>query len=214
MANEGAGRPGRPPGQQGQALLDTARDAFLEHGFTETTMRLIASRAGVSKSSLYREHPSKDALYVAVVSDWTARGRNAMQPHLDTLVSAPDLRRGLVEFCTVLRAAVLSPTVARMRTLVAAQSDRFPDVARGYWESSWEANIAALARALATLVDAGRMVVDDPQVCAEQLVWLTVGGPVTEQTLCGTREGDHPSQDREDDRVEEAVMTFASRFVV
>lgn len=200
---------GRPPGQQGRELLDTARGAFLEHGFDGTTMDMLATRAGVSKSSLYREHGSKDALYMAVVTDWTKRGRDAMGPALQELATAADVQRGVVDFCALLLEAVLSPSVMLMRRLVAAQADRFPEVAQHYWTSSWGDNIAALADVLAQLGAAGRLDVDDPQMAAEQLVWLTVGGPLNAQTLTGPHTTDVDDSER---RVDAAAHTFLSRY--
>lgn len=200
---------GRPPGQQGQELLDTARGAFLEHGFEGTTMDMVASRAGVSKSSLYREHRSKDALYQAVVSDWTNRGRDAMRPALQQLVAVGDVERGLSDFCSLLLEAVLSSSVALMRRLVSSQADRFPDVAQHYWTSSWDANIEALADVLSELDAAGRLDVDDPRTAAEQLVWLTVGGPLNAQTLTGNHA---MGADGRGSLANAAARTFLARY--
>lgn len=204
---DGVAATGRPPGRQGQELLDTARTAFLQHGFDGTTMQHVATTAGISKSSLYAEHASKDDLFIAVVTDWAGRGRGAMQPHLDALVAEPDVQVGLSDFCALLLEAVLSRPVLRMRRLVTAQADRFPEVARLYLEASWQANIRALADSLSRLDAAGRLVVDDPLVAADQLVWLTVGGPMNAQAIAGE---DHATVD-EGDHVAAAVATFLAR---
>ena len=175
--------PGRPAGLRGADLLGVAREVFLDRGFAGTTMQEVAARAGVSKASLYQEHPSKDALFAAVVTDWARRGRGAMRPALDALLGAGSVRTGLVDFLQTLQAAVLDDGPLRMRRLVAAESDRFPDVAAQYVAASWDANMTALAETLLLLHDRGAIAIPDPQVAAEQLTWMAVGGPLNAQTL-------------------------------
>jgi TetR/AcrR family transcriptional repressor of mexJK operon len=207
MSEPNARPPGRPPGSQGAELLAVARAMFLERGFDRTTMSEVARRAAISKSSLYREHPSKDDLFVAVVVDWTRRGRDAMRPHLDRLADAPDLEQGLHEFAAVLADAIVSPSVADMRRLVASEARRFPEVAATYLETSWQDNISTLATTLAAIAEQGRLNLDDAHTAADQLVWLTTGPSLNEHTLTG----DH-DRTATDARVASAVSTFLARY--
>lgn len=182
----GVRRRGRPAGRQGDELLAVARQVFLDLGFTAATMQEVATRAGISKASLYREHPSKDDLFAAVVADWAARGRGAMRPYLDRLVGSENLHEALVEFATTLQAAVLSPDVIRMRRLVAAEADRFPDTAAQYLADSWTSNIAALGDTIAELADRDRVHAPDPWLAAHQFTWIAVGAALNAQTIGGT----------------------------
>lgn len=179
------GRPGRPAGRQGEELLVIARQVFLELGFSGATMQEVATRARISKTSLYREHPSKDELFAAVVVDWARRGRGAMRPHLDRLLAAEDMRNALVELATTLQAAVLAPDVIRMRRLVAAESDRFPETAATYLADSWDSNISALGDAIAELVARGDVSPTNPWLAAHQFTWTAVGAPLNAQTIGG-----------------------------
>ena len=183
-ASEARG-PGRPAGRQGPELLAVARDVFLEFGFAGATMQEVATRAGISKSSLYREHASKDELFCAVVTDWAAQGRNAMRPHLDRLLAADDVSRAFVELATTLQRAVLDPDVTRMRRLVAAEADRFPDTAATYLADSWTSNINALAETIRALADRNDLHVTDPWVAAHQFTWTAVGAPLNAHTIGG-----------------------------
>ena len=158
---------------------------FLEHGFAGTTMHDVASRAGISKASLYREHGSKDALFAAVVTDWAARGRGAMRPLVERLLTAPDLHAALVELAGTIQAAVLAADVVQMRRLVTAESERFPDVAADYLAASWDSNIAALAHTLAELGARGALHVDDPHIAAHQFTWTAVGAALNAHTIAG-----------------------------
>ena len=176
--------PGRPAGPRGTDLVAVARLAFLENGFAGTTMQDVAARAGISKTSLYREHASKDDLFAAVVLDWAARGRGAMRPALDAFLATEPLRTGLLELVRAVQVAVLDEAPLRMRRLVAAEAERSPRVSERYVAASWDANIAELAGALATLRDRGSIRSGtDPHLAAEQLTWMAVGAPLNAQTL-------------------------------
>ncbi|WP_322921218.1 TetR/AcrR family transcriptional regulator [Nocardioides renjunii] len=176
-------RRGRPSGSQGDDLLSVARAVMLERGLDGATVSEVAARARISKSSLYREHASKDELYSAVVRDWAARGRGAMRPALDALLAADDVRAGLLALARTVQAGVLAPDVVRMRRLVAAESLRFPEVAAGYVADSWDANIADLAEALRELDRRGALSIDDPATAAHQITWLAVGEHLNARTL-------------------------------
>jgi TetR/AcrR family transcriptional regulator, mexJK operon transcriptional repressor len=178
-------RPGRPAGLQGAELLAAAREVFLEFGFGGATMQEVAKRARISKASLYREHESKDELFAAVVTDWAAQGRGAMRPHLDRLFAADDVRGALLELAATLQAAVLAPDVVRMRRLVAAESDRFPEAAAAYLADSWTRNIAALADTIAALAAEGRVHATDPLLAAHQFTWTAVGAALNAHTIAG-----------------------------
>jgi TetR/AcrR family transcriptional repressor of mexJK operon len=183
---------------------------FLEHGFTGTTMDVVSARARISKQTLYREYASKDQLFAAVVRDWVDRGHDAMRPHTRALLETPDVRAGLLRLAGVLHAGVLSAPVLRMRRLVAAEAERFPDVAADYVERSWNRNQHLLADALADLARRGRLALDDAEMAAEQFTWLVLAAPLNRLTLqASTR----PFSERALEVIAaEAVTTFLSRF--
>lgn len=203
-------RPGRPSGSAGSELLEIARSEFLAKGYAGTTMAEIARAARISKNSLYREYASKDVLYAAVVTDWVDRGRDAMRPHTEALVTAPDTVDELRRLAHTIQAAVLSPSVRQMRALVAAESTRFPEVATDYVRRSWERNIQSLADAFAVLAERGAISTDAPFLAAEQFTWLAVAAPLNRMTLDA---GALPYTQSELEAIaDEAVATFVSRF--
>ncbi len=51
-----------------ERILDAAFDAVLDFGLSRTTVEDVAQRAGLSRQTVYRYFPSKDALIVALVS--------------------------------------------------------------------------------------------------------------------------------------------------
>lgn len=203
-------RRGRPSGSTGTDLLAIAREVFLTQGFAGATMDAIAAGARISKQTLYRQYPSKDGLFAAVVRDWVDRGHDAMRPHTRALLEAPDLREGLLALARVLQAGVLSPPVLQMRTLIAAEADRFPEVAADYVARSWNRNQGLLADALVELAAQGRLDLARADVAAEQFTWLALAAPLNRLTL---QAGAQPYSREELDAVAvEAVTTFLSRF--
>lgn len=174
-------------------MLAVAREVFLELGFGGATMQEVATRARISKTSLYREHESKDELFAAVVNDWAERGRDAMRPHLDRLLTADDLHRAFVELATTLQAAVLDPDVIRMRRLVAAESDRFPETAATYLADGWTSNINALAGTITELAARRNLHVADPWLAAHQFTWTAVGAALNAHTIGGSSATTPPS---------------------
>ena len=202
---------GRPRGAEGAGLLDVARQMFLDSGFAGTTMADVATRARVSKSSLYRDFPSKDSLFEAVISDWVQRGRNALHPHVDALLAADDLEAALRRFASVLQAGVLADPVARVRRVVMAEAQHFPAVARAYAES-WDRNVEMLADTFAELMRRGSLIQHDPEVAARQFTWLVLADPLNARSLGPF--SDQLDAERLAATADEAVETFGARFLV
>jgi TetR/AcrR family transcriptional regulator, mexJK operon transcriptional repressor len=201
---------GRPRGSDSRQLLDIARQLFTEQGFRGTTMDAVAAKAHVSKQSLYRDYASKDELYSAVVRDWVERGFDGMRPHAAALAKADDARAGLLAIAHIMQAGILSPPVLQMRTLIAAEASRFPEIAADYVERSWTRNIHMLAEALRALADRGLLHLDHPELAAEQLTWLVIAAPLNRLTLQAGADP-YPAEELEE-LATQGVTTFISRF--
>ena len=52
-----------------KAILDIARDIFLEQGYAATSMSAVAARLGGSKGTLYNYFSSKEELFSAMVRE-------------------------------------------------------------------------------------------------------------------------------------------------
>ena len=73
MTNDGIQR-GRPRSQQAhQAILAAAAELLLERALSDVSMDAVAQRAGVSKATIYRWWPTKEALALdALYTEWSA----------------------------------------------------------------------------------------------------------------------------------------------
>lgn len=116
----------------------------------------------------------------------------------------------LLGLARVLQTGLLSPPVLQMRTLIAAEAHRFPDVAADYVTRNWTRNIRMLAEALGVLTARGLLRIDDPDLAAEQLTWLVVAAPLNRVTL---QAGAHPyAADEVESLATQGVTTFLSRY--
>ena len=62
-------RTGATPEQQERAIIEAATYEFADVGIRRANMDLVARRAGVSRSTLYRRFPNKEELLTAVLGD-------------------------------------------------------------------------------------------------------------------------------------------------
>ncbi|MFE6972125.1 TetR/AcrR family transcriptional regulator [Streptomyces sp. NPDC057682] len=169
----------RPTGPRAEAkraaIVKAARAAFLRDGFG-VGMDTIAADAGVSKVTVYNHFGSKEALFTAVIADALDEPLGgASAAALAALPDASDLRAALTEAARGWVAAVRgNADVIALRTLVAAELHRFPELAHGWRGSGPEGHHPAVADALRALADRGRLVVPDLDTAIIQLYALLV----------------------------------------
>jgi len=111
-----------------QRILSAAFRAFTEHGYAATSTLEIATRAQVSKATLYALVGNKQAMLVACVSEQAKR--------LQVPAGLPDprdretLTRVLMGFGTQLLRELSDPTVIAIFRLAIAEALHAPEVAR------------------------------------------------------------------------------------
>jgi len=84
---------GIPDAEKRRMILDRSRTLFFERGVSNLTMEDVASLQGISKKTLYKFFPNKDALVFAVVEDRIAAiaaevtrlGEDSALPWLDRI---------------------------------------------------------------------------------------------------------------------------------
>nr|QXL90853.1 TetR family transcriptional regulator [Streptomyces sp.] len=100
------------------ALLSTARELFVEHGFAATSLGMICDRAGVTRGAFYHHFSNKEQIfsevYAAEQKELSAVVRRAFRTRRDPW-------DGVFAGCEALLGACLEPAVRRL-TLVEAPS--------------------------------------------------------------------------------------------
>jgi AcrR family transcriptional regulator len=112
-------------------ILAAALESFAERGFAATRLEDVATRAGISKGTLYLYFRSKEELFKAVV-------RATLLPNLVRVEALAASFEGpsalLLEGLLLTIADVVSSRLGGIPKLVIAEAGNFPDLARFYLE--------------------------------------------------------------------------------
>jgi TetR/AcrR family transcriptional repressor of mexJK operon len=167
------------------AILDAATAAFLREGYRGTSMDEIAAAAGVSKQTVYKHFTDKRGLFAEMVASAVDESRDPVEAELATLEPSEDIAGDLRRLARRQLDSILEPRLLALRRLVIAEAERFPDLGRTFYERGFGRSSAQVAEALARLSDGGALRIDDPQLAAAHLSWLTLSAPVNRAMLLG-----------------------------
>ncbi|MET0375290.1 MAG: TetR/AcrR family transcriptional regulator [Rhizorhabdus sp.] len=183
-----------------------AAKSFLEQGYSATSMSAIASAVGGSKATLWSYFPSKEALFATVLETATS----AYHAELTSLFDGGgDLETTLRRFCLSFVAKITSPTAIALHRLVHAESGRFPEVGRIYYERAPKAANTLIAAFLSAAMDRGQMRRVDPARAARTLASLCMSG-MYQQVLLGLIDTPTPELVREE--AEAAMDVFLRAY--
>lgn len=166
----------RPTTRRGEerhsALLQAAREVFLEKGFAGASVDDVVARVGGSKASLYSYFGSKEGLFNAIID-------SACEQFLADLAVPQTVDEDIVPALTAfarraLRRLVDPTRVAVFRTLI-AESVRFPQLSEKLYEAGSRQLIEQLARYFELAREAGRIRCPDPEMSAVQFLDLLRG---------------------------------------
>jgi len=106
MASPASAKVGEPMSGTAGAILEAARVEFTRHAFRRANIDAIAQRAGVSRRTLYRHFPTKEALFEQLVEADT----QALFVELGQAARAQDAAGAIVEcFTLAMRRITESP---------------------------------------------------------------------------------------------------------
>jgi AcrR family transcriptional regulator len=188
MANAASPVRGDEPGRSARkrrAILDAATELFLQHGYFGASMDEVATRAAVSKQTVYKQFASKEALFIAIVSGMTGAAGDEVQREIADLGERDDPGRQLLAYAERQLTVVLTPRLMQLRRLVIGEAGRFPELGRALYAGGPGRAVAGLAAALARWTDRGLLAIDDPQAAASHFNWLVMGEPVNRAMLLG-----------------------------
>ncbi|MFD6610352.1 TetR/AcrR family transcriptional regulator [Micromonospora chalcea] len=184
-------------------IVQAATELFLELGYDRASLARVAADAGVSKATLFKQFPTKAALFDAIVIDSWARNEIADVP------PAGDLAAGLTvlgrHYATLLR----RPEMTDLFRIVIAELPRFPELARAHFSQGKLPYFESVRLYLVTEHEAGAADIADPELAATQflgmisnyLLWPSLVLPDWTVT-----------PDRTTAVVDEAVRTMVARY--
>jgi TetR/AcrR family transcriptional repressor of mexJK operon len=204
----------QPPGgrsaRKRQAIIEAATTLFLEQGYQGTSMDDIAAMAAVSKQTVYKNFADKQQLFSDIVLGAAARADEFIAALPRMLAGTDDLEAGLKALARRYLATVMQPRLLQMRRLIVAESGRFPDLARAYYERVPEHVMTGLAAQFGELADRGLLRIDDPAVAARHYAFLVLGLPLDRAMFLGPGHGTSAAElDRQAD---EAARAFLAAY--
>ncbi len=147
-------------------IVQAATELFLELGYDRASLARVAADAGVSKATLFKQFPTKAALFDAIVIDSWARNEIADVP------PAGDLAAGLTvlgrHYATLLR----RPEMTDLFRIVIAELPRFPELARAHFAQGKLPYFESVRIYLVAEHEAGAADIADPEMAATQFLGM------------------------------------------
>ena len=185
-----------------KALLLAATEIFLDKGYDSTSMDDVAAKAAVSKPTVYKYFSDKERLFAEIVRATTGEIDELVRLVIETMARQTSVESGLILLARHFLTALMRPRVLRLRRLVMANADRFPDVGRSWYEQGFERVLATLAISFQGLAERKLLHVDDPLLAANHFVGLLLWIPINKAMFTG----DHRSSPDELERFAVAAV--------
>jgi AcrR family transcriptional regulator len=152
-------------GRKFDQVLAGARQIFMSDGFEGASVDDIARAAGVSKATLYSYFPDKRLLFMEVAKSECIRQAESAVEAIDMSQPIQDLLTEagwqMVNFFT-------SDFGQRVFRLCVAESDRFPELGREFYESGPALVRTKLMDLMACGMERGDLSIDDLPLAADQ----------------------------------------------
>lgn len=161
-----------PQPTRSDEILDAALALMEEHGYRDTTMLQVATRARASKNTLYQHFPTKQALFAALV----ARAAAAMNADITTALDGnaplePTLRQFGIHLLTLLT----GPQSLAINRAAIAEARVAPELAQALAANGRENTAPLVQRYFAAQIAAGRMRRVDGADAIETFIGLLIG---------------------------------------
>jgi len=171
-----------------QAIIKAATEVFVRHGYLGATTDEVAARASVSKQTLYKHFADKQHLFAEVILDTTVQVVEGLSAAVaSTLDDAHDVRQALRALADGFLSGLLQPDVVRLRRLVIAEADRFPEIGKAWFDRGFDRALVILGEAMRRLADRGLLHdLADPALAACQFAGLVMYLPMNQLMFAGT----------------------------
>src|SRR5215831_14857336 len=168
-------REGTQSARKHKAIVEAATALFMNKGYQGTSVDEIAALAEVGKQTLFSEIILGN---IATAEGFTSAAADILR---DTRDLEQDLREVARRYLTV----VMQPSVLQLRRLIIAEADRFPDLARTYYERVPGHTLTSLGSYFQDLAERGLLQTDEPALAASQFAWLVLAQPLNQAMFCG-----------------------------
>ena len=157
----------RIAGEKRSAILGAATRLFAQDGYGGTSLARVATEAQVSTATLFKQFPTKDDLFEAIVIEFWSQ---EIEP--GTAVDPSDPRSGLIALGRRYASLLLKPGMAGLHRMVIAEAPRFPELARIQFDLGKEPFFAQVHGFVVRASEAGTLQVDDATVATTQYLGM------------------------------------------
>jgi TetR/AcrR family transcriptional repressor of mexJK operon len=197
-----------------EAIMDAATALFLRDGYRSTSMDQVAADAAVSKPTVYNHFEDKEQLFREIVLGVTANSEKIITEltsilYASDITTGADLRTVLTDLARRYIDGVLRTNVLALRRLIISEAERFPDLARTYFEQAPSRAIDVIADAFVSFENRGLLALGDARLAAAQFAYLVLGIPQDRAQFCPN---DRPSPAERDQLATQAVRVFLSAY--
>jgi TetR/AcrR family transcriptional repressor of mexJK operon len=197
-----------------RAITEAATALFLRDGYRNTSMDQVAADAAVSKQTVYKQFADKEQLFRDIVLGVTGNSEAIITDMTSVLrstdpASHAELRTVLTDLARRYIDGVLQPHVLALRRLIIAEAERFPDLARTYFEQAPARAIEVVANALQTYIERGLLAADEPRLAAAHFAYLALAIP---QDRAQFYPNERPTPAERDRLANEAVRIFLAAY--
>ncbi|RKT14223.1 TetR family transcriptional regulator [Paraburkholderia sp. RAU2J] len=167
-----AGRPTQDAAAElRERLLSAATQIFRAEGFGAARVEEIAARAGISKTTVYRQFGTKEDLFRAAIS----HGMEDLRGRIEQLLKpSREFEKTLSLLLRTLTEHMATTDTIEITRVVVGESNRFPDVANGFVRYVNEM-LEPVADFLACAARCGTISVQDAPAAARDLLTLVAG---------------------------------------
>lgn len=152
-------------------ILEAASVLFVQNGFTDTSMEMVAQEAGVSKQTVYSHFGNKAELFTAAIQCKCQRYELA-----DLCASTQgSLRDRLLVIGRGFISLLLSEEARQIHKTCIAQVDTQPQAAELFFDAGPRVVMAALTEMLERECQAGQIRVENPRHAAIQFLMMLQG---------------------------------------
>ncbi|MFQ1702459.1 TetR/AcrR family transcriptional regulator [Loktanella agnita] len=152
-------------GRKFNQVLEGARKVFLCDGFEGTSVDDIARAACVSKATLYSYFPDKRFLFMHVAKNECCKLADNV---IDNIATNAPVRDILSDIAIQMVEFITSDFGKRIFRICVGEGDRFPELAREFYESGPKMVRDQLVVIFAKAIERGELVIEDQELAADQ----------------------------------------------
>lgn len=156
-----------------ETILSAAFDVFAEKGVHGATMLEIATRAKVSKETLYARFDSKEGLFYALLAWGALKSGVDAESFDDARLENP--RQALDDYAADCLCKMMKPEAIAAQRIAMAEAERMPEVARVYDEFTCKAGTPVMQRIGEALARDGVIEIADMDEFTDSFIGLLRG---------------------------------------